>query len=218
METQSSIAVTKPDMTLARQESLSPFGLLSQLFTEELVRRSARDVGMYRPMQLVYLEEEDTAAPAPPPEIHFDLNVDLLLQRLGKDAKGETKAAPKAQGPAERIIERVIERERELRTVYQESRRVVIEGGGRRTETVLPLQGAAASARSCEARLKLITNANSVGSQMSIKSPIASPKVSLFTVSSREKTSLAIRMPQAAKASIYRTDRIPIFFFLWQSS
>ena len=35
-----SIAVVKPNMTVARQESLSPFGMLTQVFTEELVRRN----------------------------------------------------------------------------------------------------------------------------------------------------------------------------------
>ena len=57
-----SIAVTKADMTVSRQEALSPFGLLTQLFTAELARRSTQTIGSYRPMQLAYLEDEEPAA------------------------------------------------------------------------------------------------------------------------------------------------------------
>ena len=51
------LGVIKPDMRIERQETLSPFGLLTQLFTEELLRRNAQAMGSYRPMQLAYLEE-----------------------------------------------------------------------------------------------------------------------------------------------------------------
>ena len=53
-----SIAVTKPDMRIERQESLSPFGFLNRVFAEELIRRNSQDIGYYRPMRLAYLEEE----------------------------------------------------------------------------------------------------------------------------------------------------------------
>ena len=66
-----SIAVTKPDITVARQESLSPFGLLTALFTQELARRSSQVPGFYRPMQLAYLEEAEPEGEAAPPEIHI---------------------------------------------------------------------------------------------------------------------------------------------------
>ena len=69
-----SIAVTKPDITVARQEALSPFGLLTALFTEEIVRRSSQTPGFYRPLQLAYLEEDSSDAQPAPPEIRFDLN------------------------------------------------------------------------------------------------------------------------------------------------
>ncbi len=52
-----SIAVVKPNMTVARQESLSPFGMLTQVFTEELVRRNGQALGSYRPLRRAYLEE-----------------------------------------------------------------------------------------------------------------------------------------------------------------
>ena len=70
-----SIAVTKADMTVARQELLSPFGLLTALFTEELAQRSGQTIGSYRPMQLAYLEDEAAQQQSAPPEIHFDLDV-----------------------------------------------------------------------------------------------------------------------------------------------
>ena len=105
-----SIAVTKADMTVARQETLSPFGLLTQLFTAELARRSAQSIGMYRPMQLAYLEESENEAQPAPAEIHFDLNIDLLVNRLLKDAREKEKSEKKAPTPTERILERIISR------------------------------------------------------------------------------------------------------------
>ena len=109
-----SIAVTKPDMTVSRQEPLSPFGLLTELFTEELVRRSGQATGMYRPLRLAYLEEDGDEAQSAPPEVHFDLDVDLIVNRLMKQTQAKEKTESKT--PAQRILERVIVREREIRT------------------------------------------------------------------------------------------------------
>ena len=133
-----SIAVTKPNMTVTGQEALSPFGLLSELFTEELARRRSLSTGFYRPMTLAYLEEPEGEGLSSPPEIHFDLNVDLLLDRLLKDAREKEKNEEKPKTPAERILERVVVRERELRTVYRDTRRMVIETGGRRFTASAP--------------------------------------------------------------------------------
>ena len=133
-----SIAVTKPDMTVTRQELLSPFGLLTQLFTAELVRRNEHATGMYRPMQLAFLEDEGNEALPAPPEIHFDLNVDLIVNRLMKQAQEEKKKENKTS--TQRILERVILREREIRTTYPETRRIVIESGGRRVSADLPVK------------------------------------------------------------------------------
>jgi len=82
-----SIAISKQDMTVAGQENtLSPFGLLTQLFTQELLQRSAQGIGNYRPLRLAYLEEGDAeAAPQQAPEIHFDLDVNLLVNRLRQE-------------------------------------------------------------------------------------------------------------------------------------
>ena len=149
------IAVTKENMTVARQEPLSPFGLLTQMFTAELVRRSSRELGAYRPMQLAYLEEEDAAA-APPaaPELHIDLDVNVLLERLRRERETKPKEAPKAQTPAERIIERVIVREREILAKSTETRRLVVESGGRRMTAELPLGQPAAEQKGSTGKKK----------------------------------------------------------------
>ena len=54
-----SIAVSRPNMTVTGQESLSPFGLLTQVFTQELLQRNGQGIGSYRPLRLAYLEEEE---------------------------------------------------------------------------------------------------------------------------------------------------------------
>ena len=132
------LAVIKPDMRIERQETLSPFGIMTQLFTEELLRRNAQAMGSYRPMPLAYLEEEEGEEASAAPEIHFDLDVDLIVNRLLKQEKEKEKSEPKT--PAQRILERVILREREIRTAYPDARRVVIEGGGSRKSFQLPLK------------------------------------------------------------------------------
>ncbi len=147
-----SIAVVKPNMTVARQESLSPFGMLTQVFTEELVRRNGQALGSYRPLRLAYLEEGEGEQPAPP-EIHFDFDVNLLVDRI---LKAEREKEKEKTTPERRILERVILREREIRTAYPDTRRLVIRVGGRELETVLPLaageQRGAAPRRSGENR------------------------------------------------------------------
>ena len=134
-----SIAVTKPNPTAARQELLSPFALLTQLFTQELIRRNGQAIGSYRPMSLAYLEEEEREAQPVAPEIRFDLNIDLLVNRLAEERQ-DKQGGKKAETPAERIIERILLREKELRTVYRDTRRIVIESGGRQIAATLPAQ------------------------------------------------------------------------------
>ncbi len=138
-----SIAVTKPDMSVTRQDALSPFGLLTALFTEEIARRNSRSTGFYRAMPLAYLEESEREALPPPPEVRIELNVDLLLNRLLKDARVKEKNEKKPQTPPERILERVVVRERELRTAYAETRRIVIETGGKRYTVHMPVKASA---------------------------------------------------------------------------
>ena len=135
-----SIAVTKPNITVARQDVLSPFGLLTELFLQEIAGRSSRSPGFYRPVSLAFLEESEREALPSPPEIHVDFNIDLFLNRLRKETQEREKNEKKPQTPRERIIERVIVRERELRTAYAETRRVVIETGGKRYTATAPVK------------------------------------------------------------------------------
>ncbi len=135
-----SIAVTKPNITVARQDVLSPFGLLTELFLQEIARRNNRSPGFYRPVSLAFLEESEREALPSPPEIHVDFDIDLFLNRLRKEAQEREKNEKKPQTPQERIIERVIVRERELRTAYAETRRVVIETGGKRYIATAPVK------------------------------------------------------------------------------
>ncbi len=132
------LGVIKPDMRIERQETLSPFGLLTQLFTEELLRRNAQAMGSYRPMQLAYLEEGEPEETGASPEIHFDLDVDLIVNKLLKKEK-DSKEKSEKKTPSQRILERVILREKEIRTAYPETRRVVVESAGRRMTANLPL-------------------------------------------------------------------------------
>ncbi len=130
-----SIAVTKPDMRIERQETLSPFGFLNRVFTEELIRRNHQSIGYYRPLRLAYLEEETPEAAPNPPEIHFDLDVDLIVNRLLR----AEKAGHEKETPARRILEKVILREKEIRIAYPETRRLVIENAHRRIAAEVPL-------------------------------------------------------------------------------
>ena len=144
-----SIAVTKPDMRIERQETLSPFGFLNRVFTEKLIRRNHQSIGYYRPLRLAYLEEDGDEAQSTPPEIHFDLDVDLIVNRLMKQT--QTKEKPESKTPAQRILERVIVREKEIRTAYPETRRIVIEGGGRSASVNLPVNRTAQGGRTPQA-------------------------------------------------------------------
>jgi len=130
------ISRIKPDMTVARQESLSPFGLLTQLFTTELMQRNAQSMGMYRPLRLAYLEE-DTEEQQAAPEVHFDLNVDLIVNRLLKDEQSRKNKESKT--PAQRILERIILREKEIYTSAADVRHIVLDVGNRRITAELPL-------------------------------------------------------------------------------
>ena len=54
-----SIAVTKPDMGVLGQNrtGLSPFGILSALFTRDILDRTEQQIGWYEPLPLQFLED-----------------------------------------------------------------------------------------------------------------------------------------------------------------
>ena len=126
--------VIKPDMAMLRQEQLglSPFGLLSRLFQEELERRVQQNLGAYAPVPLTLLEEPDQEAAAQPVPVslHLDVHVEAPKLREEKD-----KTAPKREWdkPAElRILERVQLRERELRETREVLHRLELRLDGQR--------------------------------------------------------------------------------------
>ena len=119
---------------MLRQEQLglSPFGLLSRLFQEELERRVQQNLGAYAPVPLTLLEEPDQEAAAQPVPVslHLDVHVEAPKLREEKD-----KTAPKREWdkPAElRILERVQLRERELRETREVLHRLELRLDGQR--------------------------------------------------------------------------------------
>ena len=119
---------------MLRQEQLglSPFGLLSRLFQEELERRVQQNLGAYAPVPLTLLEEPDQEAAAQPVPVslHLDVHVEAPKLREEKD-----KTAPKREWdkPAElRILERVQLRERELRETREVLHRLELRLNGQR--------------------------------------------------------------------------------------
>ena len=119
---------------MLRQEQLglSPFGLLSRLFQEELERRVQQNLGAYAPIPLTLLEEPDQEAAAQPVPVslHLDVHVEAPKLREEKD-----KTAPKREWdkPAElRILERVQLRERELRETREVLHRLELRLNGQR--------------------------------------------------------------------------------------
>ena len=84
-----SIAITKPDMTVLGQDNvgLSPFGILSALFTREVIRRSQQQTGPYSPLPLEFLEEEDGEEPKTSPELTLKLDLELILKTIREELK-----------------------------------------------------------------------------------------------------------------------------------
>ena len=101
-----SIAVTKPGMGVLSQERLllSPFGVLAQAFSQEILDRARKEEGRwsYVPLDLLEEGEESQTAPAVPPVIQVDLH--LVLEALRRE-KGESEQ----RRATERIVERILQ-------------------------------------------------------------------------------------------------------------
>jgi len=111
-----SIAVTKPDMAVMQRDKmgLSPFGLLSMAFHDAVSQRSTWNTGFYREVPLELLEEqaEDATASAVP-EIHFDIDLQVILQQLQNKEKKDT--------PEGRILDRIRQLEQSLGRMQAEN-------------------------------------------------------------------------------------------------
>ena len=99
-----SIARIKPNMSVLKRDILpvSPFGMLSQAFTEEIMGRFERGAGMYPMYSLEYLyPDEDGSGEMPGGgNVHLEVQLKLILQQLKEN---KTNAA------AERILKKTEE-------------------------------------------------------------------------------------------------------------
>ena len=131
-----SIAVIKPDMAVTEQDrlGLSPFGLLSETFTQQVLQRARYGMGDYRPEPLELLEEGQAEAPGPVPAapklaVQVDLDWKSIWPYLDQWLKQREKSEKKeTEQPQQRIVERVVEKIR-----YRESERrvrVTVEAKG----------------------------------------------------------------------------------------
>ena len=144
------MTLCKQDMAVMRQDrlGLSPFGLLSRLFQEELEQRVRQETGGYAPIPLTLLEEEEPEEAAQPLEVQVNLDVHVDAPKAPADKRPAEKAAPKQdrrpapEKPAAkpdrqpaadlRILERVRLRERELREKQEVIHRLEVRLDGRR--------------------------------------------------------------------------------------
>ena len=84
------MTVINPNMATLGQErlGLSPFGLLSRLFTLELNGRVHREEGLWQQLALELLEDgesEDSREQPPAPEIHLNLDLKILMKALREE-------------------------------------------------------------------------------------------------------------------------------------
>ena len=139
------MTVINPNMATLGQErmELSPFGLLSRLFTLELSDRVRREEGLWQQLPLEFLEDgerdaSDQASPAP--EIYLNLDLKILTKALreeqkrnsekkGKEEKKDDQKSPAAYTAQQRILERILLRERELRIREANIARLLIQTG-----------------------------------------------------------------------------------------
>lgn len=100
-----SVAVTKPDMgVLSRQKMvLSPFGVLAQAFSEELLARAGFEEGRYPFVPLDFLEEEVPGLPPAVVQPMLQVNLSLVLEALRREERKTER-----ERATERIVERII--------------------------------------------------------------------------------------------------------------
>ena len=88
-----SIAVTKPDMAVLDRDrtGLSSFGMLSALFGQEILQRSQRRLGFWRPVPLELLEDGAEQQAGGQGGVNINLDMTLLLKSLREEQKGLRK-------------------------------------------------------------------------------------------------------------------------------
>ena len=112
---------------------LSPFGILSALFTREIMERGEQQIGWYEPLHLQLLEDGEQEEEQPPaPQINVKFDLDVLLRAIREEQDKDEKPDKTPKTPEQRILERIILRERETVIRDSSTRRIILEGGGRR--------------------------------------------------------------------------------------
>ena len=104
------MAVIKPE-----QLGLSPFGVLSSLFQQELEQRIRLETGAYAPLPLTLREEDEEPDAAPPVEVELSVDIHMDAPKAAPARKEPEKKSGVREAALEtRILEKVRIKEREL--------------------------------------------------------------------------------------------------------
>ena len=107
------LSVLKPDMAVLGQDrvGLTPFGLLTQLFTREVTDRAGTGTGAYQPIALAFVEQGEEQEQPPAPQINLELELTVVLERLGRQLREEGRPP---SGVQQRIVEQVLLRGKQV--------------------------------------------------------------------------------------------------------
>ena len=113
----SKIKVSREDMAVIKPEQLglSPFGVLSSLFQQELEQRIRLETGAYAPLPLTLREEDEEPDAAPPVEVELSVDIHMDAPKAAPARKEPEKKSGVREAALEtRILEKVRTKEREL--------------------------------------------------------------------------------------------------------
>ncbi len=114
----------KADQTAPRQAppGLTPFGMRAMRFARDVFGRAGVRVGVWQPLSLAFLDEEDAPVPAPAPRI--ELSLTFLLEKLKKARREKEKQKPSAAAGERRVLERLFRVE--LRDSYLRAQKLSV--------------------------------------------------------------------------------------------
>ena len=113
----SKIKVSREDMAVIKPEQLglSPFGVLSSLFQQELEQRIRLETGAYAPLPLTLREEDEEPDAVPPVEVELSVDIHMDAPKAAPARKDPEKKSGVREAALEtRILEKVRIKEREL--------------------------------------------------------------------------------------------------------
>ena len=113
----SKIKVSREDMAVIKPEQLglSPFGVLSSLFQQELEQRIRLETGAYAPLPLTLREEDEEPDAATPVEVELSVDIHMDAPKAAPARKEPEKKSGVREAALEtRILEKVRIKEREL--------------------------------------------------------------------------------------------------------